>query len=76
MESIRELTKDDQEGHFALKLTAFIGMDALERISLAQERFVKEVLELSTDPLKRHDEIDFKKFEANLQALGVSDYSR
>ena len=51
-------------------------MDALERISLAQERFVKEVLELSTDLARKNDQIDLRKFEANLKALGITDYSR
>ena len=35
LESIEHLSRDGNEGHFALKLTAFIGLEALERISLA-----------------------------------------
>ena len=35
MESIKGLTEHATDGHFALKLTAFIGTCALERVSLA-----------------------------------------
>ena len=76
LESITALTNGDQEGHFALKLTAFIGMDALERISLAQERFVSELLELSTDPARKNEQMDFEKFVKNLHELGITDYQR
>lgn len=37
------------EGHFALKLTAYISTDLMEKLSLAQERFVHEVLEVRYD---------------------------
>ena len=39
----------DKEGHFALKLTAYISSDIMEKISLAQDRFLNEVIELSLD---------------------------
>lgn len=57
MESIRDLTEHGNAGHFALKLTAFIGTDALERISLAQKRFTEEVLEINFDLTRENEEL-------------------
>ena len=44
VESVRAITEGGKEGHFALKLTAYISTDVMEKISEAQERFVKDVL--------------------------------
>ena len=49
VKSVNEITEGGKEGHFALKLTAYISTDLMEKLSLAQERFVKEVLEVKFD---------------------------
>lgn len=40
IEYVKEITTDGNEGHFALKLTAFISTELKEKLSLAQDRFV------------------------------------
>ena len=40
---------DAQEGHFALKLTAYISTDVMEKLSQAQDRFVNEVIQVKFD---------------------------
>ena len=76
MDSIKGLTEQNNQGHFALKLTAFIGSDALERINLAQKRFTEEVLKVDFDPSKRKEQLTVGQIEQNLSALGIVDYVR
>ena len=44
IESIRSLTESNKQGHFALKLTAYISTDLMEKLSAAQEQFATRVL--------------------------------
>ena len=44
IESIDALTENTNQGHFALKLTAFISTELMEKVSLAQQRYVHEIL--------------------------------
>jgi hypothetical protein len=41
--SVNEITKNGDLGHFAMKLTAFISTELLEKLSLAQDRFVSDL---------------------------------
>ena len=50
MESIDALTEDKEQGHFALKLTAFISTELMEKLSLAQKRFCEDILQIVNDP--------------------------
>ena len=50
MQSVDVLTENTDEGHFALKLTAFISTELMEKASLAQEKYVNEILRVSFDP--------------------------
>ena len=44
IESIDSLTENAEQGHFALKLTAFISTELMEKVSLAQQRYIDEIL--------------------------------
>ena len=76
MDSIKGLTEQSNEGHFALKLTAFIGSDALERINLAQKRFTEEILKVDFDPAKRKEELTSGQIENLQQLLNLSKWDR
>lgn len=48
MKSIDTSTNNGtEEGHLALKLTAFVSTNVMKKLSTAHERFAKEVLEVS-----------------------------
>jgi len=73
MESIRQLSENGSEGHFALKLTAFIGLEALERVSTAQKRFVEDILKVDFDVSKSNDELTEDQLRQNLSQFGIDD---
>ena len=49
VESVQAVTEGAKEGHFALKLTAYISTDVMEKVSQAQDRFANEVLQIRND---------------------------
>lgn len=73
--SIKEITQDRQDGHFALKLTAYISTDVMEKISLAQHRFVHEVLQVKFDA-QDNSVLTSEQLQTNLAEIGVNEYSR
>jgi len=46
-ETITQMTEGRSEAHFAVKLTAFISMEIMEKISKAQKQYVHNVLQLN-----------------------------
>ena len=64
-----------QEGHFALKLTAYVSTDLMEKLSLAQETFTSQVLQVQYDAA---DESVLSKADLaqKLSDIGVTEYSR
>lgn len=44
MDSVKQITEGKTEGHFALKLTAFISMQEMTRFSSAQDFYKKQIL--------------------------------
>jgi hypothetical protein len=44
MECIHQLTENQKEGNFAIKLTAMISIDTMTRLSAAQQTFIKDIL--------------------------------
>jgi hypothetical protein len=38
------MTEGKNEAHFAVKLTAFVSMEIMEKLSLAQKNFVHQIL--------------------------------
>lgn len=75
VESVNAITESGKEGHFALKLTAYISTDVMEKLSVAQDRFVKEVLQVSFDSTD-NSVLSAGQLEANLASIDVTDYSR
>ena len=75
VDSVRSITEGDKEGHFALKLTAYISAELMEKLNEAQARFVTEVLEVALDA---GDEsvLTEAQLAANLANLNITDYSR
>ena len=76
LETIEGLTEQNEEGHFAIKFTAFIGIDDLRKLNTAQERFIAEVLQVEYDVEKADDEITTDQIGKNLRKLGIDDYLR
>ena len=76
MESIERLSEHGNAGHFALKLTAFIGLEALERISLAQKRFTEDILKVDFDLNNANVELTADQIRQNLSQFGIVDYVR
>ena len=76
LESIKQLTEGQKEVHYALKLTAFIDMDALKRINEAQKQFSENILRVNYDPSQRDTVMTPEQFENNLRNAGITDYSQ
>ena len=75
VEAIREITRDSTEGHFALKLTAYISTDLMERLSQAQEAYTRDVLQIRYDAAD-DSVLSAEQLAANLAAIGITEYSR
>jgi len=74
LSSIKEITKGNNEaGHFALKLTAYISADLMERLNLAQYRFVHDVLKVNFDP-SDESVLTKEQLKDNLASCGIVDY--
>lgn len=71
--SIRQMA-GDKESHFALKLTAYLSTELMEKLSAAQHAFVHEILEVNYDAndLKCLTE---ETLRANLTKRGISEYT-
>lgn len=44
VEAIKKITKGRTEGHMAVKLTAFVSMEVMEKVSKAQRTFIEKIL--------------------------------
>ena len=75
IDSVRSITEAGQQGHFALKLTAYISTDVMERLSLAQQRFTDEVLNVEYDASSERV-LTEAELASNLASIGVIDYER
>ena len=76
MESIKHLSENGSEGHFALKLTAFIGLEALERVSLAQKRFTEDILKVDFNLNNSKEQMSEDEIRQNLSKFGIVDFKR
>lgn len=52
--SINKMTQGRTEGNLAVKLTAFISTETMERISSAQRTLVEQILATPFDPTSSH----------------------
>jgi len=73
--SVNEITKDGELGHFAMKLTAFISTELMEKLSLAQDRFVGDICEVKFDAAD-DSILSEEQLMANLAKYGITDYER
>lgn len=70
MDAINKITKGRDEGNMAIKLTAFVSMEVMEKVSKAQRTFIEQILctpmnTSSTDLLSE------EQLRKNLAALGI-----
>lgn len=75
LQSIRDIAVSGQESHFALKLTAYISTDLMEKLNLAQYRFVNDVLNVTFDA-SNDSVLSESQLVANLAAVGITDFSK
>ena len=75
VESVQAVTEGVSEGHFALKLTAYISTDVMEKVSQAQDRFANEVLQVKNDP-SDDSVLTEAQLAQNLASVGVTEFER
>ena len=75
VESVQAVTESVSEGHFALKLTAYISTDVMEKVSQAQDRFISEVLQVKNDP-SDDSVLTEAQLAQNLASVGVTEFER
>ena len=70
------MTEGKSEAHFAVKLTAFVSMEIMEKLSLIQKQYVHRVLKLNykTDSYKQV--LSKEQLINNLADIGVKDYDQ
>ena len=69
------MTEGAKEGHFALKLTAYISTDVMEKVSQAQDRFANEVLQIRNDS-SDESVLTEAQLTQNLVSIGVTEFER
>jgi hypothetical protein len=75
IDSVNEITKDGEVGHFAMKLTAFISTELMEKLSLAQDRFVNDICQVNFDAAD-DSVLSEEQLMANLAKYSITDYER
>ena len=58
-----------------MKLTAYISTDLMEKLNLAQYRFVNDVLNVTFDATN-DSVLSESQLVANLASVGITDYSK
>ena len=76
IESIKDISQSGAESHFALKLTAFISTDLMEKLNLAQHRFVNEILQVNFEDHSDDSVLSEEQLVANLAAVGITNFSK
>ena len=74
MKSINKMTEGQIEGHLAIKLTAFISTEVMEKLSTAQRTFIDKIICTPYDPASK-DFLSREQFRENLSGLGIDSYS-
>ena len=73
MDTVKKMSEGRDEAHFAMKLTAFVSLEVMEKISSAQKTFVHEILAL--DYARRDNILTREQLAQNLAQHGITDYS-
>lgn len=71
LQAVDKLTEKSEEGHFAMKLTAYVSTELMEKLSLAQQRFTEDILQLKHDSTN-NSELSIEDLRRNLEAAGVN----
>lgn len=66
--------KNDTDSHFALKLTAYIATDLMEKLSKSQHTFATEILEVNYD-VNDTKILSKDTLVENLAKHGITEYS-
>lgn len=74
VEAIKKITKGRTEGHMAVKLTAFVSMEVMEKVSKAQRTFIEKILSTPMDASSK-DVLSQQQLRKNLADLGIDQYS-
>lgn len=74
IDAVKQVSYDQKQSHFALKLTAFISTELMEKLSSAQEIFTKDILELSYDAADTSI-LSKDKLRENLNRFGIENFS-
>ena len=74
LKSIDVLTERSEEGHFALKLTAFMSTELMEKLSLAQKKFVEDILCVVYNH-EDHNNLTLDQLRQNLASIGIDQVS-
>lgn len=74
-DTVMKMSEGRAEAHFATKLTIFISMEVMERISEAQKAFVHEILSLDYSDSEDSSILTKEQLVENLAKFGVTEYS-
>lgn len=75
-ETIRLQTEGKSDAHAATKLTAFVSMEIMEKLSLAQKLYSSRVLQLTYQPETFGLEMSTEQLVKNLADIGVKEYDQ
>ena len=74
LKSVDMFTDGRTEGHLAVKLTAFVSTEVMEKVSTAQRSFVEKILQVPFDGSDA--ELSQVQLRENLAGLGIENYSQ
>lgn len=74
-DTVKKMTEGYPEAHFAVKLTAFISLEVMQRISTAQKKFVHEILALDYSDRSDTSVLTRQQLVENLSSAGITQYS-
>lgn len=70
-----KMSEGRPEAHFATKLTVFVSLEVMERMSVAQKAFVHEILGLNYGDRSEESVLTREQLIENLANAGITEYS-
>ena len=74
LDAIDKITKGKEDGHMAVKLTAFVSTEVMEKVSKAQKIFMEQILCTPSDATSS-DVLSKEELRKNLASVGIETYS-
>lgn len=74
-DTVQQMSEGRPEAHFAVKLTAFVSLEVMEKMSGAQKKFVHDVLALDYADRSESSILTREQLVSNLREAGIVDYS-